>query len=131
MKLVVLEGELGVARLRATDPAPAWAGEGILSSVTRTAEELSVVCAAAAIPADVPAERGWRCLRVAGQVDFSLTGVLSSILGPLADAGVSIFALSTYDTDYVLVREQSLPAAIECLSAAGHDVMGEHGARLA
>ena len=124
MKLVVLEDELAVARLPATDPTPAWAAQGSISSVTRTAEELSVVCAAAAIPANVPAERGWRCLRVAGRLDFSLTGVLASIAGPLAAAKVSIFAVSTYDTDYVLVREQAVAAAIECLSAAGHEVSG-------
>jgi len=123
MMLVVLEGEFAVARLGATDPIPAWAGQGSLSSVTRTAEELSIVCAAAAIPATVQAERGWRCFRVAGRLDFSLTGVLASIAGPLAAATVSMFAISTYDTDYVLVREGTVAAAIACLSAAGHEVV--------
>jgi hypothetical protein len=122
MTLLVLDEELAVARLDASDPTPAWAAHGRISSVTRTAEELSVVCAAAAIPATVQAERGWRCLRVAGSLDFALTGVLASIAGPLAAARVSIFSVSTYDTDYVLVREQSLAAAIECLRAAGHEV---------
>jgi len=122
MKLVVLENELAVARLGATDPIPAWAAQGNFSSVTRTAEELSVVCAAEAIPANVQAERGWRCLRVAGRLDFSQTGVLVSIAGPLAAAKVSIFAVSTYDTDYVLVRDHAMMAVIECLSAAGHEV---------
>jgi uncharacterized protein len=123
MKLVVLQDELAVARLEATDPTPAWAAHGSISSVTRTAEQLSVVCAAAGIPANVQAERGWRCLRVAGALDFSLTGVLAAIAGPLAAANVSIFAVSTYDTDYILVREQAVAAAIECLSAAGHEVV--------
>jgi len=123
MQLVVLEDELGVARLNATDPTPAWAAQGSVSSVTRTAEELSIVCAAAAIPAHVHAERGWRGLRIAGRLDFSLTGVLASIAGPLASAGVSIFAISTFDTDYILVRAQSVAAAVECLQAAGHDVL--------
>ena len=124
MKLIVLKDELAVARLDATDPIPAWAAQGSISSVTRTTEELSVVCAAAAIPANVQAERGWRCFRVAGRLDFSLTGVLASVAGPLAAAEVSSFAISTYDTDYVLVREQSLAKAVECLSAAGHEVVG-------
>jgi uncharacterized protein len=123
MKLVVLQDEFAVARLAATDPTPAWAAQGTISSITRTAEELSVVCAAVAIPANVKAERGWRCFRVAGCLDFSLTGVLASIAGPLAAANVSIFAVSTYDTDYILVREQTVAAAIACLSAAGHDVV--------
>jgi hypothetical protein len=122
MKLVALEGDMAVARLAADDPIPAWATRGSLSSITRTAEELSLVCAAAVVPAGVQADRGWRCLRVAGHLDFALTGVLVAILSPLAAAGLSIFAISTYDTDYVLVREQSFGAAVECLKAAGHEV---------
>ena len=129
MKLLVLDDELGIARLDATDPIPAWAAQGSLSSVTRTAEELSIVCAAAAIPAGVQAVRGWRCLRVAGRLDFSLTGVLASIAGPLAAANVSIFAVSTYDTDYVLVPGESLAAAMEALSASGHAVVSERELR--
>ena len=93
MKLIVLEDDSAVARLDASDPIPTWAASGSLSSVTRTAEELSVVCAAAAVPASVQAERGWRRLRVAGRLDFSLTGVLASIAGTLAAANVKIFAI--------------------------------------
>jgi hypothetical protein len=126
MNLVVLEDELAVARLGPRDAMPDWAARGSLSSVTRTPEELSVVCSAAGIPPDVPAERGWRALRVAGRLDFSLTGVLASIVGPLAAAKVSVFVVSTYDTDYILVREQGLAAAVRCLTAAGHEVDGLH-----
>ena len=129
MKLLVLDHELGIARLDATDPTPAWAAQGSLFSVTRTAEELSIVCAAAAIPAGVQAERGWRCLRVAGRLDFSLTGILASMAGPLAAANVSIFAVSTYDTDYVLVPNDSLAAATEALGASGHEVVSERELR--
>ena len=123
MKLVVLGDEFAVARLGASDPTPAWAAQGSLSSVTRTAEELSIVCAAAAVPTSVQAERGWRCLRVAGRLDLSMTGVLASIANPLAQAGLSIFAVSTYDTDYVLVRKETLTAVIGSLNAAGHEVV--------
>jgi hypothetical protein len=122
MKLILLEGEYAVARLSAADPTPAWAAQGEVSSVTRTAEEMSVVCVAAAVPAGVRAERGWRCLRVAGRLELALTGVLASIAAPLAAAKLSLFALSTYDTDYVLVREVTLTAASACLRAAGHEV---------
>jgi hypothetical protein len=125
VRLAVLEGEFGVARLHADDPAPGWAREGSITSLTRTADELSVVCAAEAIPAGVRAERGWRCLRVVGPLDLSLTGILASIVGPLAAAKVSVFTLSTHDTDYVLVRGQSLGTVLECLRAAGHEVIGE------
>lgn len=122
MKLILLDGEFAVARLEATDPTPAWAVRGAVSSVTRTGEELSVVCAATAIPAGVRNERGWRCLRVGGRLDFSLTGVLASIANPLALARLSLFVVSTYDTDYVLVREETLSAAVECLRSAGHEI---------
>ena len=125
MRLIVLPDALAVARLDPTDAIPRWAAQGSIASITRTPEELSIVSAEAAVPPDVPAERGWRALRVAGRLDFSLTGVLASLAGPLAAAGVSIFAISTYDTDYVLVREHALTAAIACLSAAGHDVDDE------
>jgi hypothetical protein len=124
MMLAVLGGDFALARLEAAAPVPAWASVGSFSSITRTSGELSVVCEAAAIPHDVPCERGWRCLRVAGTLDLSLTGVLASIAGPLAAAGVSIFAIATYDTDYVLVRAGSLTTAVESLRAAGHEVVG-------
>jgi len=120
--LLVLADELAVARLDPGTPVPHWAWDGEISSITRTPEELSVVCAASAVPADVQAERGWRSFRVAGPLDFSLTGVLASIAGPLAAARISIFSVSTYDTDYILVRGESLAAAIDCLRSAGHDV---------
>ena len=123
MQLALLAGELGVVRLGPREPVPAWATGGGFSSVTRTGDELSVVCAADAIPVDVQAGRGWRGLRVVGQLDFTLTGVLASIAGPLAEAEVSIFALSTFDTDYVLVRGDDLLRAVAALRAAGHDVL--------
>ena len=102
-------------------PLPEWATTAF-SSVTRTASELSIVCPEERVPPELPAERGRRAFVVRGPLDFSLTGVLASIASPLAAAGVSIFALSTYDTDYVLVREGQLEAAVALLAAAGHDV---------
>ena len=125
MNLTVLDGEFAVARLDAWAEIPGWATAGGMFSVTRTAGELSVICVAAAIPAGVRAERGWRCLCVAGPLPLSMTGVLSSLLVPLAAAGVSILAVSTHDTDHVLVPARSLPHAVACLRAAGHDVSEE------
>lgn len=122
--LTLLPDALAVCRLPAGTPAPAWLdGEGF-ASVTRTADETSVVCRAAIVPAGVRAEVGWRALRVAGPLDFALTGVLLALLAPLAAAGVSVFALSTFDTDYVLVREAALDGALAALRAAGHRVDG-------
>ena len=79
MRLAVLQGEFGAARLAANEPTPDWARQGSISSMTRTGAELSLVCDAEVIPLDVKAERGWTCLRVVGQLDFSLTGILASI----------------------------------------------------
>src|SRR5262245_31526060 len=121
LTLIVLPGAYAVCRLPADAAIPAWADGGLVS-VTRTAEELSVVCHEEGVPEDVPCEGGWRCLRVAGTLSFALVGVLASLVGPLADAGVSVFCLSTFDTDYVLFREQDMARAKEALRAAGHSI---------
>lgn len=120
LQLTVLPGCFGVCRLPADSPLPAWATRSTFWSLTRTAAELSIVCAQEVVPPEVRCERGWRCLQVLGPLDFALTGVLASLAGPLAQAGVSLFALSTYDTDYLLVRATDLNAACAVLSSAGH-----------
>lgn len=121
--LDVLSGRLAVCRLDPSAPLADWmAGGAPLASVTRTASELSVVCAEAAVPAGVRAETGWRALRVRGPLAFDVSGVLASLTAPLAAAGIPIFSLSTFDTDVVLVREADLDAAITALSEAGHTV---------
>jgi hypothetical protein len=112
LMLRAVAGSFGVARLAADAPLPPWADAGAtdatagatLVSITRTADELSIVCTDAAIPDGVRAERGFVAWRVAGTIDFAVTGVLAALTAPLAAAGVSVFALSTFDTDYVLVR---------------------------
>jgi len=90
-----------------------------VNSVTRTPRELSIVCDDEAVPSDVLSERGFRALVIEGQLDFSLTGVLAAVASPLAAAKISLFAFSTYDTDYVLVKDERLEAAIAALQAAG------------
>ena len=109
-----------VARLSPESAIPEWAAD--FFAVTRTPDELSIVCAEAAVPAAVAAERGFRMLKVEGPLDFSLTGVMASIAGPLAEAGVSLFAISTYDTDYVLVRDSAVGLAVDALRGAGWDI---------
>lgn len=123
MKLTLLPDRLAVCRLAPDGEPPAWAlmGGGF-RSLTRTASELSVVCARDAVPEGVACEAGWRIFEVAGPLDFGLTGVLLSIAMPLAEAGISIFAVSTYDTDYVMVREGDVERAVRALEAAGHEV---------
>lgn len=124
LPLVLLDGRLAVCRLGPAEPVPAWASTGGLVSHTRSAEELSVVCPEEVVHGGVRSERGWRCLRVAGTLDFSLVGVLASLLGPLAAAGVAVFVISTFDTDHVLVREADLGRAVTALRQAGHTVAG-------
>ena len=117
-ELRVLAGRYAICRLAPDTEAPAR-----YFSVTRTPEELSVVCAESDVPAGAPCEPGWCVLQVAGPLDFNLTGVLAAIAVPLAQAGVSIFALSTFDTDYVLVKDENLERALEALRTAGHGVV--------
>ena len=102
-----------------TAPWPAWA-RGSFVSVTATDDELSVVCAADAVPPDLQADRGWRVLKIVGPFAFTTVGVLASLAAPLAQAGISLLAIATYDTDYLLVKSESLAAAVAALRAAGH-----------
>jgi hypothetical protein len=120
--LTLLPVHLAVCRLDPEDPLPSWP-RGELIALTRTADELSIVCAEECVPSGIQIEAGWRALKVAGPLDFSLTGILAAIASPLAAAEISIFALSTYDTDYVLVKEAHLAAAVRILSLAGHTIV--------
>jgi hypothetical protein len=114
--------DLAVCRLAPSAAVPDWAWTGPLAAVTRTPDELSIVCAASAVPAGVTATAPWRALSVRGPLPFELTGIAAALTGPLAEAGVSVFLVSTYDTDHVLVRSETLDRAIAALTAQGHDV---------
>jgi hypothetical protein len=122
LDLTVLPGSFAIVRLAADAPLPRWAIEGGFFSVTRTSDELSVVCLAGQIPAGVSAERGWRALKVKGPFALSEIGVLAALTAPMAEAKVSVFAVSTFDTDYLLVGEKQVSAAIAALKSAGHRV---------
>ncbi len=122
LTLELMAGRYAVCRLEPQAPVPAWAESGPFVSVTRTAAELSVVCAEEAVPAGVRCEAGWRCLRVKGPLGFGVTGILASLAGPLASSGVSIFVVSTYDTDYLMVQQRDLDRGVFALERAGHTV---------
>jgi len=122
LSLVVLPERLAICRLAADEPVPACPDQAQFWSVTRAGDELSVVLPAAAVPSGWQADSGWRCLKVLGPLDLGLTGVLASVAVPLAQARVTIFAVSTYDTDYVLVKEGDVAKACDALRAAGHVV---------
>ena len=122
LRFIVLPDHLAVCRFNQDTPIPAWALSGTVFTITRTADELSVVCQQNLVPDGVRCERGWRCLRVAGTMDFSMIGVVASLSTPLAAAGVGIFVISTFDTDYVLVKNGDFSKAVAALRAAGHAV---------
>ena len=123
LNLVLLHDTLAVARLAPDAEVPEWAtASREFSAVVRTRAELSLLTVERLLPADQRAERGYRAFAVRGPLPFDLVGVFASIVGPLADARISIFALSTFDTDYVLVKEGDLAAARTVLAAAGHVV---------
>jgi hypothetical protein len=109
-----------ICRLEGDAAIPTWATSGSFFSITRTSDELSVVCLQSAVPDGIRCERDWRCLRVAGTLDFSLVGVLASLVQPLATAGISVIAVSTFDTDYLLVKQQDIQKAAEVLGRTGH-----------
>lgn len=121
LALQIHESQLAVVRLDPAEPVPDWA-TGIPLSVTRTDQELSIVCAQQHVPADVIAERGWAWLSVTGPLKFAEVGVIASLAQPLKTANIPIFILSTYDTDYLLLKAEELEHAILVLSRAGHRV---------
>ncbi|MEL6616644.1 MAG: ACT domain-containing protein [Bacteroidota bacterium] len=125
MRLRVVPGPVAVCRLSPEATVEPWMWTGPLASVTRTADEMSVVCSPEAVPEGVRCEAPWRALVVEGPLDFALTGVLASLAGPLAEAGIPIFVVSTFDTDWLLVRADRLEAATEALRACGHRVAPE------
>ena len=124
MKLYTLDELYAVVHLEPDADIPDWLRGGHFWSVTRSESELSIVCREEDVPADASAERGWCALELAGPLYFSLTGVVAALVTPLAEAEVPIFVLSTFETDYLLVRERDLRRSVEALTKAGHSVDG-------
>ncbi|MGI6553272.1 MAG: ACT domain-containing protein [Bacillota bacterium] len=124
LRLKIFEEVLGVCRLNKNAPVPDWAQGGFVS-YTRSENELSIVCAQKYIPAQVQCERDWRYFRVEGSLGFSLVGILSGLAGVLAGHEIPLLAISTYDTDYILVKEHDLEKAVEILAREGHEVIRE------
>ncbi|MPN14820.1 hypothetical protein SDC9_162149 [bioreactor metagenome] len=124
--LSILKGRFGILRLEKGSEMPVWIYDSNFFSITRTPEELSIVCQESVIPvnapADIKAERGWNCLKIEGPLDFGLTGILAGISRTLAEHGISIFAISTYDTDYILVKETDMKHALKALTEEGHEI---------
>jgi uncharacterized protein len=124
LTLQIVAGDFAVCRLPASGPVPAWAGSPVFSSVTRTADELSIICPAAQVPTGVKHETGWRLLKLQGPFAFTETGILASVLAPLAAAKIGILATATFDTDYLFVKSIRFDEARRVLEGAGHTVRG-------
>jgi len=122
LKFRQLAGLYAVVRLAPDAPVPEWATKGDFTSITRTADELAIVCPADNIPKDFNPGPRWICLKLEGPFPFSQTGVLLSFIEPLSNNGIPIFALSTYDTDYVLIQEGFAGSAMRTLQQAGHQL---------
>ncbi|WP_409526943.1 ACT domain-containing protein [Rhizobium sp. G21] len=118
--LSLLAGDYAVCRLSPADPIPAWAeGDGFVS-ISRSDEELSILCRAERAPSDVRQDAGWACLKLQGPFAFDETGIVLSVVAPLSNAGLGIFAVSTFDGDHILVKRAELDRAEALLREAGH-----------
>lgn len=126
LAIALLPGRFAICRLDAAASVPPWAESKIFSSVTRTPDELSIVCDEAAVPHEVKAERNWRCFRVDGPIPFDTTGVAAAIASALTSGGISLLLIATWDTDYFLVRDDLANRAATLLRDAGHQI-GEVG----
>jgi hypothetical protein len=122
LKFRQLPGPYAIVRLAPDAAIPAWATKGDFTSITRTAEELSIVCPAENLPPDVSTQHHWICFKLEGPFAFSQTGILLSFIEPLSNKGIPIFAISTYDTDYVLVQEEFAEVTLQALDEAGHEL---------
>jgi uncharacterized protein len=123
LKFRRLPATFAICRLAPDAPIPASIATASFVSVTRTAEELSIVCPVDQVPQNAQCESPWTCFKLEGPFPFSLTGVLASFINPLAQGGIPIFAISTFDTDYVLVKEELAASSLKTLQDAGHQLI--------
>lgn len=118
--LSVLPEKLGICHLSKNIPIPGWAEDISFCSITRTSDELSIICPQGKIPAGVMAELNWRAFKLEGDLGLLSVGVIASLSKPLAEAGISIFNISTYETNYLLVEDKELAKAKNILSSFCH-----------
>jgi hypothetical protein len=122
LTLIILRETFAICRLDKDAPVPNWVFQGDLLSITRTKDELSIVCPQINVPKGVVCNQGWSCLRLKGPLNLSSTGIISSIAKTLENEGISLFLISTYDTDYVMVKEKDLEKAVFALTEAGQRI---------
>jgi hypothetical protein len=120
LRMSPLPEVLAICRLDSDAAIPSWAATGCFFSITRASEELSIICPEANVPDRTVCSRGWRCLKVEGPLSFYEIGVVASLTAPLALADISVFIVSSYDTDYLLVKSENFERAVGFLTEAGH-----------
>ena len=123
LSLKILPDRMAVCRFEPTAPLPDWIGGSGFYSITRTEAELTIVCPETRLAPGTTRETGWRCFKVLGPLDFSEIGIIFSLTRPLAESGVSVFVISTFDTDYFMVKEKDLSTTIDALTAEGHEII--------
>jgi uncharacterized protein len=123
LKFSRVSGSFAICRLAPDAAVPGWALRGTFFSVTSSADELSIVCPEAQVPPEIQHENDWACLKLEGPFPFSETGILTSFVQPLSDRAIPIFAVSTFDTDYVLVKQAWVEKAVEALKDSGHEAL--------
>jgi len=126
LTMKLLKEKYGVCRLNKNKLIPEWAQNSDFFSITKTCDELSIVCSQDDIPNDIQCEKDWKILKIEGPLDFSLIGILASISTILAQKGISIFAISTYDTDYILVKNKHIRNAIDSLVKERYEIIDTH-----
>lgn len=122
LNLILLEGEFAICQLDAASDLPGWIFKSDLYAITRTPDELSIICHHDQLPESLSCEPGWRLLKVKGPFTFDEIGILSALLAPLAKAGISILAISTFNTDYLFIKMENLDQAVHILQEAGHKI---------
>ena len=125
LQLTLLNEIFGICRYENSIPIPDWAATTMMCSVTRTKKELTIVCPKMIIPAESDCDCNWRCFRIDGGFDLDEIGVIASVSVPLAEAGISIYVVSTYDTDYFLVKDIAAEKAFAVLKDSGHKIIRE------
>ena len=125
LTLKILPDRMAVCRFEPSAPLPGWIDQPGFYSITRTAEELSVVCSEERVPPGTESETGWRCFQLLGPFGFSEIGIISSLTQPLSESGVCVFVISTFATDYLMVKEKDLAKTIDALAVQGHQINEE------
>lgn len=125
LALKILSDRMAVCRFGPTEAVPDWIDPSGFYSITRTEDELTIVCAETLVVRGTKSETGWRCFKVEGPLDFSEIGVIFSLTRPLAENGVSVFVISTFETDYFMVKEKDLAKTVDALTAEGHQVLND------